>query len=212
MSARTTTQIDDMTVTVEPIKGFVTFERTISARQYEPAKASLMLQIPTDTSGWRNLDGTLNRERIIADAKDVFFVAKSVVFEQLGIEYRITPELVVQDILEKSLAAVEISPAEAAIVAETANVVAAAPPAPVTPQRRAPSGDGPSLVGKAAWLDLAANPGKWFDNRADKESGRAKPTSPDFKRKGTGEVLWLVGRDGKSQIPAGVDLSALGVY
>ncbi|VAH69151.1 unnamed protein product [Triticum turgidum subsp. durum] len=37
------------------------------------------------------------------------------------------------------------------------------------------------------WQSLVDSPQSWWDNRADKRS----PKAPDFKRKDTGEALWL---------------------
>jgi hypothetical protein len=40
---------------------------------------------------------------------------------------------------------------------------------------------------EALWRELDENPSKFFDNR----QGKTNPKAPDFKRKGTGEPLWL---------------------
>ncbi len=179
-------------------KAFVTFERAVQVRPFETAKTSVMIQVP--------LEGVdiSDQAALGAALKETCFVAKSTVFEQLGIEFTITPDLVVQEILERALSATEITPAEASRIAETANTVQSAAP------RSAPSA-GAKLTGRAAWEHLAANPSGWFDNRQDKANGKGSAKGPDFKKKGSGEGLWLTGRDGSSQVPEGVDLSALGI-
>lgn len=44
---------------------------------------------------------------------------------------------------------------------------------------------------EAAWQDLFANYGGWFDNRADKASGKSNAKGPDFKRKSDKKALWI---------------------
>lgn len=72
-------------------------------------------------------------------------------------------------------------------------------PAPKRSTTEAPK-DKPAL-----WAELASNPEKWFDNREDKRSEKA----PDFKRKGTGEGLWLEFK-GSSAVPEGITIPDTG--
>jgi len=48
---------------------------------------------------------------------------------------------------------------------------------------------------EADWTELFQNPGNWYDNRADKASGKTKATAPDFKHKTrkTPDGKWNVG-------------------
>ncbi|KAI3873701.1 hypothetical protein MKX03_029431 [Papaver bracteatum] len=41
------------------------------------------------------------------------------------------------------------------------------------------------------WRDLCGNPSQWTDYRKDKLNGLVKPKHPDFKRKDSGQPLWL---------------------
>ncbi|MCL7042167.1 hypothetical protein MKW94_025328, partial [Papaver nudicaule] len=41
------------------------------------------------------------------------------------------------------------------------------------------------------WSDLCGNPSQWTDYRKDKLNGLVKPRHPDFKRKDSGQPLWL---------------------
>ncbi|XP_026404097.1 protein OSB2, chloroplastic-like isoform X2 [Papaver somniferum] len=41
------------------------------------------------------------------------------------------------------------------------------------------------------WRDLCGNPNQWTDYRKDKLNGLVKPKHPDFKRKDSGQPLWL---------------------
>eukprot|EP00897_Mesotaenium_endlicherianum_P001307 jgi/Mesen1/1203/ME000128S00186 len=43
---------------------------------------------------------------------------------------------------------------------------------------------------ESLWMDLVSNFSGWYDNRKDKRNPRA----PDFKKKGTGEALWIDSR------------------
>jgi len=67
-------------------------------------------------------------------------------------------------------------------------------PAPV-PTGPAPIPGGVSNPVEADWLDLFNNQGNWYDNRADKASGKTKATAPDFKHKTrkTPDGKWNVG-------------------
>lgn len=169
------------TAVIEAPKGFVTFERSVQVRPFETAKASLMIQIPTKPGD--------TIEDVVAAAGDAFFGAKSVVLEQLGIKFDITPENRVMEVLDQQLGAVEVTPAqEAAAVAAQASTAARSNNYPEAPKDK-----------PAQWAELCAFPKRWYDNRVDKKNANG----PDFKRKGTGESLWLEYR-GKNQVPDGL--------
>lgn len=186
--------MSDINLTAEQPKAFVTFERTIQVRPYETAKASIMIQVPTEGIDLVQEDGSFGAEDLVIRCKEAFMGAKACVLEQLGIEFTVSPELVVTELLERSLAATE--------VIQTPQARPSRPSGGSKP--RSGGGDGPQLEGEAAWWDLNDNPDKWFDNRASKaERGT---NGPDFKRKGTGEALWIKGRNGASNVPEGVSL------
>jgi len=166
-----------VSVTHEDRKAFVNFERSIKVRDYETAKASCHVQVdlePTLPEG-----ETLN---LNAQIKEAYAVAKTNVFEQLGISYEVDEvNLVVIEKLERELGA---------------EVVEGPKPKKATARKAAPSkrGGKPSDEQiEEAWADLENNPEGWFDNRSDKRN----PKAPDFKAKNNnknvegGFALWL---------------------
>lgn len=171
-------------ITAEGPKVTVGFERSVKIRDYETAKASVFIQVPTSPGD--------NLDTIVDNLKPTFAAAKSTVFEQLGIPFEVDPtELVVFELLEKHLGAVEVD-----VVSE----VAATAPANVTTEHKPASGGTPAPTTKdGLWAELEANPKRWFDNREDKKSANG----PDFKRKYTKEGLWLEYK-GASVVPEGV--------
>lgn len=176
---------------VEAPKGFVTVERTVKIKDYEPFKCSLMLQVPSKPGD------TL--EDLVAASKDSFFVAKAVVLEQLGIPFDVSAENIVVERFEAGLGAVEVTPLQ-----EAQAVAAAAPP-------RVSGGNAITIPPKdELWAELCAHPERWWDNRVGKRS----PAAPDFKRKGPRDgpeqpALWLEFK-GKSNLPEGLTLPTSG--
>jgi hypothetical protein len=97
----------------------------------------------------------------------------------------------------------------ATLTAQPAPAAAPAPgaPAPEPPATVAPLPAGPAplapLPGAAApdtgkeaiWKELFADPSKFYDNRADKQSGKASTRSPDFKRISDKAALWISSKD-----------------
>lgn len=185
-------------MTIEGPRVTVGFERSVRVREYENATASIYVQVPTAPGDFVAADGSVDKQAIIDAAKPVFFAAKSLIFEQLGLPSEVTPELVVQEILERALGAVEVTSRQGEAIAEATNLAnaSAIPPANKGPAVNAPSNDA------ERWAELSVNPSKYFDNREDKRN----PKAPDFKRKGTGEGLWLTNKTGASNVPAGVNL------
>ena len=192
-------------VTVEAPKGFVTFKRSVQLRPYETATAEVMIEVPTEVGGWVTADDDGNVqvdvEKINADLKPAFFAAKTAVYEQLGLTFEVTPELVVMELLDKELGAVEISEDEARKVAEASSASKQAKPA---------SGKGKKFPPAPAdkeelWAELAEHPERWWDNREDKRS----EGYPDFKRVEGGQGLWLEYK-GKSQVPEGIEIPESG--
>lgn len=147
------------------------FSRKIQVRDYESAEASIFIEVPTSPGDFQNEDGTLDKDALVNASKSAFFAAKSVIFEQLGLQLTVTEEGVVMEVLERELGAtVEVGPA-------AENKAVAAAKAPSTQSGGTPP---PPLDKDALWAELAAHPKRWFDNR----EGKKNPKSPDFKRKG----------------------------
>jgi len=138
--------------------------------QYENAEAYAAVQ--ADVA----LDGS-DRHAAIADA---FAIAKSAVLTQLGVESTVSDDNVV---IEK-------------LIANTGGTVVASKPKAPAARRGSTGTTGPKKDQAALWAELSSDPSKYFDNRNDKRSDAA----PDFKRKGTGEGLWLVDRDGTDNV------------
>ncbi|MCL7030164.1 hypothetical protein MKW94_012541, partial [Papaver nudicaule] len=49
----------------------------------------------------------------------------------------------------------------------------------------------PQKLHDTFWSDLCGNPSQWTDYRKDNLNGLVKPRHPDFKRKDSGQPLWL---------------------
>lgn len=195
---------DVQDVTLEAPKGFITFKRSVQLRPYETATAEVMIQVPTDVDGWitRTDDGVeVDVDKITADLKPAFFAAKTAVYEQLGLTFEVTPELVVMELLDAELGAVEISESEAKKVAEAGSAAK---------QARKPAAAGKKFPPAPAdkdelWEELAEHPERYYDNREDKRTAGY----PDFKRVEGGQGLWLEYK-GKSNVPEGIEIPESG--
>lgn len=167
----------------------VGFKRTLRVRDYESAEASVFIQVPTSPGD--------NVETITENMKTTFAAAKATVFEQLGIPFEVDPtDLVVKDLLEKHLGGVEVSPAQQQVAVQSSGNV------PTTGAKSFGGGGTAAPTTKEGlWQELASDPKKWFDNRESKKSERG----PDFKRKYSGETLWLT-YQGKSNVPEGLTI------
>ena len=164
-----------LTETIEDRKAFVNFERSIQVKPYETAKASAHVQVDLGSDG--------DALTLPAALKEAYAVAKTAVFEQLGLSYEVDEvNLVVIEKLERELGA---------------EVVEGAKPRKATARKAAPSrkssGKPSDEQIEEAWADLENNPDGWFDNRSDKRN----PKAPDFKAKNNnkavegGFALWL---------------------
>ena len=126
-----------------------------------------------------------SESELIQKGRDAFFVAKSVVFEQLGIDA----------ILEESGIVVEL--VKQNFPGTTAEVVAGAPITPVDPvaaDGTTVSADPPAdKTALKAWAlaRFASHPQEFFDNRPKKAAGEYNPKSPDLKHKATGKGIWF---------------------
>jgi hypothetical protein len=165
----------------------VGYERTVSlpSEQYktEKATASIYVRQPLDLG--ESVEGRT------AVVKESFMLAKGGVNEQLGLKSEIDANMVVREIVEKHFGAVGSGATEAEAESNT----------PVQPKHQTQGNAAPKSKADL-WADLQANPKNWFDNRATK----TKDTSPDFKRKQTGEGLWITGKFGNEAEKFGVTL------
>lgn len=180
------------TETIKAPKITVSFERSVKIRDFESAKASIYVEVPTrpgDT--WLAEEG--QRSELDAAILDAMFHAKVQVFEALGLGFDVTPDGRAIELLEDRLGAVEITRAQ-----ETAAVAAAS--SPTTSAKTA--GTVPTDK-EALWAELCERPDRWFDNR----EGKKNPNAPDFKRAGHGDQpgLWLSFR-GTNNVPDGLTI------
>lgn len=176
-------------ITIQGPNVTIGFKRVLRLRDYENAEASVFIQVPTvpgDTV-----------TQITENMKLTFAAAKASVFEQLGIPFEVDPvDLVVKELLEKHLGGVEVTGAQAQVVNQAqANQ-------PTTSTKSFGGGGSAAPTSKAGlWQELASDPKKWFDNRTSKKSDKG----PDFKRKYSGETLWLT-YNGASNVPDGITI------
>ena len=182
----TSIQYDAPRITV----GYVR-KTSLPSEQYKTETAEASCHVQADV----NIESS--DEDKAAAIKGAFLLAKGAVSEQLGLKFTVDPDLIVQETIERVLGG-QVENATATTPQRTRGGQSAS-------QRQASSNKPPKAQADL-WAELEANPGGFFDNRAKKASGEAKPTSPDFKRKGTGEGLWLTNKDGDSNVPEGITL------
>lgn len=177
-----------MTVTVESGVMVASYKRTIQTKQYETATAELFISQPADE----------NPDNWASQANEAFGLVKSVVLDQLGLDYEISEGI----IKETGVAPRVITPAQATAnvgqVFDTTSTVAAPsasggadrPPHSV-PQNRDESQAQPKAEKDAnvAWgkARFQTHPDEFYDNRGNKKN----PNGPDLKHKSTGLGLWL---------------------
>jgi hypothetical protein len=161
----------------------VSFSRKVNLGNYESAEAYVAVQsdVAIDAS---------DEDKVNA-VKSAFLLARASAYEQLGIKFNVDDATVVQERLERVFGPVEV-------VEERPNYTEVDIPQPPTAPR---SDTAAPKSKKALWEELASNPERWYDNRVNKKN----PKGPDFKRKATGEGLWLE-YQGKSAVPAGVEI------
>ncbi len=172
-----------VSTTIEDRKAFVNFERSISVKPYETAKASCHVQVDLDATAVQgDEEPSLN-----ASIKEAYAVAKTAVFEQLGLSYEVDEvSLVVVEKLERELGAEVVE-------GEKPRKATARKAAPSNPSRKRAGGKPTDKQIEDAWEDLSNDPDGWFDNRSDKRN----PKAPDFKAKNnnknveSGFALWL---------------------
>lgn len=90
---------------IQAPKVTIGFERSVSVRPYETAKASVFIQAEVPIG--------YTAEELEKGLRDSFFQAKAQVFEQLGIEFEISEHGVVRELLTKTFGPVEMVEQEA---------------------------------------------------------------------------------------------------
>lgn len=178
MPSETTTNAEgEVTeVTFHPTKITVSYGRKLRPANYSyeyetvEAQAHVEADVP--------LEGN-DADREIA-CKEAFLLARSSVYEQLGISYEVDKATqVAKELLTTTLGASESKRSSKPAAAKAAV----------------------KRTDAELWAEVVSDPGQWFDNREDKKN----PNYPDFKRVGSGEGLWIVDRDGNEN----VDVSTL---
>ena len=144
----------------------VSYERKISDAHGLPQYESAVAYAAVQA------DVALDGSDRVSAITEAFQIAKSAVFAQLGLQSTVDD---VGTVIEKLIASTN------------ATIVSGPAPRPRSTGTAPPKSDTASL-----WRELAENPAKYFDNRVDKKN----PKGPDFKRKGTGEGLWITDKDG----------------
>lgn len=163
----------------------VSYERKVNLGNYESETCFLSMQVDPNTDE----DGNADAESAIRDA---FLLLKASAFEQLGVKFTVDEDLVLQE-LQGNLTRAGITTSSTPTAP-----VSYGPPAP--PAQSYNNGAAPK--NKAAmWAELESNPSMWFNNR----EGKQNPKSPDFKRKNTGEGLWM-SYNGQSAVPSGITI------
>lgn len=161
---------------VEAPRITVGFERKVDLGNYNSATASIYVQAPTTPDD--------DADARVAAIQAAMFEAKVAVFDALGITFDVTVDGKAVEKFTQELGGVEVTRED------EARATAQASSATTQRTAAAPQDD------DARWAELCSNPKKWFDNR----EGKRSPKAPDFKRKGTGDALWLE-KNGKSNVP-----------
>lgn len=167
----------------------VGYERSIQVRDFEPSKASIF--VSADIAGTYNDQGLyVPEDGAVADAAAAaFFEAKLAVLKQLHLPYEILDNVVIETI-DKVLGPVDTvsdKPAQAlraprSVQGNTRPKGGGKGSPPAWAQDGAYSADKADLQ-----AELLEHPERYFDNR----EGKQNPKAPDFKRKFTGEGIWL---------------------
>lgn len=185
------TVVDDQVIDV-PIKVTVGFERSIKVRDYETAKCSVFIQ------GDVPLDAT--QDQIEAAARDAAFQAKSIVFDELGIEFSVDDNSVVREAIERQLGPTQ----QVATVPRSrggggrgarrsAEAPTSADTVPAEPATPAPTSNDKPIVRDEACPKCGHADRKFWDNRQDKAEGKVKANYPDWKcaEKSCRAGVWL---------------------
>ncbi len=157
----------------------VSYTRKVNLGNYESAECFVSMQV----------DAGQDNDETLQAIKDAYVMVRASAYEQLGIKFSVDEAGIVQERIERTFGPVEV------VTGDEAKPIYG-PPAPPSKPRSdtvAPKSK------KALWQELADNPSQWFDNR----QGKRNPKAPDFKRKNTGEGLWMT-YNGQSAVPDGI--------
>lgn len=111
--------------------------------------------------------------------KQTFAFNKAIVLQQLGVTFGVDQETGVVNGLDSAAASAAAAPAAKPTTVNRHNGSGG----PVAKSY----GDGVKRSKEELIAELQSNPAQFFDNRVDKKN----PKGPDFKRKSSGEGLWL---------------------
>ena len=159
----------------------VSYERKVNLGNYESASVFVSMQV----------DAGDTKDETLQAIKDAFLMVRGSAYEQLGIQFTIDETLIAREKLERTFGPVEL--------VEGQEAKAYNKPAALTPPSKPRSDTVAPKSKKALWQELSDNPSNWFDNRENKRN----PKAPDFKRKNTGEGLWMT-YNGASAVPDGI--------
>lgn len=157
----------DVTPVNEPT-GFIRFTRKCKA-EGNYGMAELAVSVPFTVSGD-------DEDAILSDVRRLCTVVQAVVLERMGLDYDIDPQTGQVN---------EATPYRDLLHVESQQT------GDESPRSFSDLPEKPNHVDADLWADLVENRGGWFDNRAQKKSGEAKATSPDFKRKSDRKGIWL---------------------
>jgi hypothetical protein len=172
--------------TAETLHGEVRMTRSLSlGSRNDVIHFSVALPVVVQ-EGW-----TLAQQAVAA--ADTAGIVKSIVYSQLGLDFTVTEDGVLMEVLKAFPGAERVQEREEEL-------------GPYgrrkqhddngEPPRRAgfphPADlDRPDHVDREVWADLCEHYSDWYDNRRDKASGKYKDTAPDFKRAEDSETIWL---------------------
>lgn len=175
--------------TVEPLRATVGFERSISVRPYETAKASIFIQTEVDIN-----DSAATMRSI----RECAAQAKAAVFEELGIQFSVDEGGFVRELIGKHFGAVtEVTTSDDQFPTVDTPVAASAPAS--APQAAGVSSTPPFAVdtkdaaekrANKSWAkqSIAENPDDWYFNAPET---KRNPRGPDYKHKTNGMGYWL---------------------
>jgi hypothetical protein len=177
--------------------GTVVFERTVRVREFESAKAGVFIQFELPDPAQAN--GSYG-EQVLAKIGDAFFQAKTVVFDELGLDFNVDAGGVVREaaggVVREAINATlgQVTEVQAPRQ-QPKQITAPAPqPAPVAVDQSQPpydprTTDRQEKSANARWAKarLETHPDEFWDNRNDKRN----PKAPDFKHKDSGIGVWL---------------------
>lgn len=184
---------DGNTPTIENLRGTVAFERKVSVGypDYENAVGYMSVQFDFAPGS--------DKQDIIARARQAFFEAKAVVFEQLGVEFEVGEGGVLIETIRKHFPTASVVQSSGGVTDASNTNQGASTGAPAVGDVSAEFPEGASHEALVAWATarFASHPSEFFDNRGKKASGEYKATAPDLKHKSTQKGVWFQARGGR---------------